>query len=72
MIKERLEAIIILWRRMDRIGENLQWMIHELRRSEDNRQAPLDDVHNRIDGLREEIGAAMKEIMILMVEQDKQ
>ncbi len=72
MIKERLEKIIILWRRMDRIGENLQWMVQELRKSEDNRHATLDDVRTRIDGLREEISGAMKEIMELIVEQDKQ
>ena len=71
MIKERLEKIITLWRRMDRIGENLQWLVMELRKSEKNRQSALDDTHGRIDGLREEIGTIMKEIMELMVEQDK-
>ena len=72
MIKQRLEKIVTLWRRMDRIGENLQWMAHELRQHENNRQAALDDAHARINTLREEIGTAMQEIMKLMVEQDKQ
>lgn len=72
MIKQRLEKIITLWRRMDRIGDSLQWMVHELRQHENNRKTALDDAHARINNLREQIGVAMKEIMELMLEQDKQ
>lgn len=47
-------------------------MVHELRQHENNRQTALDDAHTRINSLREQISTAMKEIMELMAEQDKQ
>ena len=71
MIKERLEKIISLWRRMDRIGEGLQWLVHELRQHENNRKTALDDAHSRINGLRKEIGTIMEEIMKVTAEEHK-
>jgi len=66
MVKERLQKIITLWRRMDRIGENLQWMIKELTESNKHRDDVLRDTHTRIDGLREEISTTMQEILQLI------
>ena len=51
---------------MDRIGENLQWMIKKLSEQDQHREDVLRDTHTRIDGLREEISTTMQEILQLI------